>query len=180
MQPACSVLLNWDDYTGGTLDTGGAPADGGNDLGIDEGSDAANVGADRGGNDADVSADPIEASGQEDAGARSDADAGKPPCASQCGGCCDSNGNCLGGRSTSTCGKGGARCTDCAVGGQVCNAGLCSAPPAPDSGVSPMTCNRAVCFTQTLCIPVYQATCCKADQTCGCQVVIPPVPAPCN
>jgi len=178
LQPACSVLLNWDGYTGGE------PEGGGDDLGVDPGSDAAdaNVEVETGGGVTDVRMDLGEARPRDDGPVA--VDAGKPPCASQCGGCCDPSGNCFGGRSTSTCGATGARCTDCSTMGQVCNGGLCGpAPPPQDSGMVTPTCTVSSCFAQRLCVtaapPFYQNSCCKSDQTCGCQLAFPPG-LPCN
>jgi hypothetical protein len=52
--------------------------------------------------------------------ARPDAgDAASPgnpvPCRQTCGGCCDTNGNCLGGRSLTACGGSGMTCVDCST-----------------------------------------------------------------
>jgi hypothetical protein len=177
-QPACSVLLNWDGYSGGALDAG-------DDVGTDPGSDAADaadagVDAETGGDVTDASMDVGDSRPRDDGGV----DASKPPCASSCGGCCDPNGNCFGGRSIGTCGNAGARCTDCANAGQVCallnaaSGGIC-APPPQDSGPVTMTCTPQTC-PKMLCVPFWQSACCKSDQTCGCVVVIPPGPYPCN
>lgn len=50
-----------------------------------------------------------------------------------------------------------------------------AAPVAPVVDASPeaapVACDIANC--PHVCTPVYQTACCKADQTCGCQVVVP-------
>jgi hypothetical protein len=91
-----------------------------------------------------------------------------PACTSMtCGGCC-MNGTCYGGSSVSTCGKGGSACKDCSSQGACSANGSCSTPQV-DSGHQ-TSCSASSCL---LCIPVYQQGCCKSDDTCGCQVVIP-------
>ena len=80
-----------------------------------------------------------------------------------CGGCC-SNGQCVGGESVATCGKGGGLCTDCTSMGGACTSGAC-ATKAPDAGAA-KTCTASKCSP---CIPVYQSSCCKSDMTCGCK-----------
>lgn len=84
-----------------------------------------------------------------------------------CGGCC-MNGMCYGGNSVNTCGKGGSACKDCSSQGACSANGSCSTPQV-DSGQQ-KSCNASQCL---VCIPVYQQGCCKSDDTCGCQVVIP-------
>jgi hypothetical protein len=91
-----------------------------------------------------------------------------PACTSMtCGGCC-MNGTCYGGSSVNTCGKGGSTCKDCSSQGACSANGSCSTPPV-DAGQQ-KSCSANQCL---LCIPVYQQGCCKSDETCGCQVVIP-------
>jgi hypothetical protein len=80
-----------------------------------------------------------------------------------CGGCC-SNGQCVGGESVATCGKGGAQCKDCTSMGGACTSNAC-ATKAPDAGPA-KTCTASKCSP---CIPVYQSSCCKSDMTCGCK-----------
>jgi hypothetical protein len=81
------------------------------------------------------------------------------------GGCCDTNGDCLLGQSTPACGTGGNACVDCESRGEVCTMGSCE----PDFDGGP--CVAASCPS---CTPTpYEAACCKADQTCGCQVMFP-------
>jgi hypothetical protein len=80
-----------------------------------------------------------------------------------CPGCC-SNGQCVGGESVATCGKGGGLCKDCTSMGGACTNSAC-ATKAPDAG-PPKTCTASKC---ALCIPVYQSSCCKSDETCGCK-----------
>jgi hypothetical protein len=84
-----------------------------------------------------------------------------------CGGCC-MNGTCVGGASVDTCGVGGELCADCTSKGGACSKGACTTA-VPDAAPPP-ACKASSCGA---CIPVYQAGCCKSDQTCGCQVVIP-------
>jgi hypothetical protein len=134
--------------------------------------------ADQRANDASVDLGPdgsSDAAGQGDAsdggaGDGSDADAGRPVCSSSnCGGCCDTDGNCVGGQSNATCGTGGETCVNC--GSQSCNGGKCSSV-TPDAG----KCTASSCDYVTLCIPVYQFACCKSDGTCGCNINFPPGP----
>jgi hypothetical protein len=80
-----------------------------------------------------------------------------------CPGCCK-NGQCVGGASVATCGGGGGLCTDCTSMGGACTSGSCTTKPV-DAG-APKTCTASKC---QLCIPVYQSSCCKSDQTCGCK-----------
>jgi|SRR5882672_898903 len=97
----------------------------------------------------------------------------RPACVSTgpnaCVGCCDANGNCVGGLSNTTCGAGGASCVDCASVGQWCSGGSCSAV-APDAGsgcsLNPSSCNSKICL-------LLYMPCCKSDGTCGCQVSVP-------
>ena len=85
------------------------------------------------------------------------------PCeALTCPGCCDSTGTCQPGQSVASCGTHGATCTAC-DDETVCSNGSCQSPDL-DGG----PCVASSCAE---CIPVYQAACCKADQTCGCQVL---------
>ncbi len=81
-----------------------------------------------------------------------------------CAGCC-SNGECVGGASVATCGVGGGACQDCTNMGGACTGGACMMKVA-DAG-PPKTCTASKCGG---CIPFYQTSCCKSDQTCGCVV----------
>jgi hypothetical protein len=91
-----------------------------------------------------------------------------PPCgAGNCGGCC-MNGECVGGHSVNTCGTGGALCKDCTNNGGSCSSsGQCKTAAPVDAAAPPPACKASSC---TGCIPFYQMGCCKADQTCGCEV----------
>lgn len=80
-----------------------------------------------------------------------------------CAGCC-SNGECVGGQSVATCGVGGVACKDCTNMGGACTRGACTMKVADASAP---TCTVSKCGG---CIPFYQTSCCKADQTCGCVV----------
>jgi hypothetical protein len=96
---------------------------------------------------------------------------GPPVCGpgSSCKGCC-MNGTCVGGQSVTTCGVGGELCVDCTSKGGACSsAGACTTPPKDAEAAAP--CNATKCIA---CAPVYQTGCCKADNTCGCKVQIPP------
>ena len=146
MTPGCSALLDWKGYAGG--DAGDAEAA----TPIVDSSDAGKMDQDGGG----------ASSGS------------MPKCSSgNCSGCCNASGECVGGQSTATCGAGGASCIDCSPTGLVCSGGACSAP-APEAG-PPSTCDPGAC-AQTLCIPVWQAGCCKSDNTCGCYALAPKTP----
>lgn len=109
---------------------------------------------------ADPDGDPVN-----DAAGLADVNPDSAPACSTitCGGCC-MNGECVGGQSVSTCGKGGGLCKDCSgMGGGCSTAGACI--PYVDSGPPP-TCDKSKCPP---CIPVYQSTCCiQPAQTCGC------------
>jgi len=83
---------------------------------------------------------------------------------STCAGCC-SNGDCVGGQSVATCGVGGGACKDCTSMGGACTSGACTMKPV-DAG-APRMCTVSKCGG---CIPFYQTSCCKTDQTCGCVV----------
>jgi hypothetical protein len=81
---------------------------------------------------------------------------------STCAGCCDLQGRCEGGESIAACGAGGRACQPCTT--DECVRGICTMqlPLAP-----------CVVSSCPACIPVYQAACCKADDTCGCAVLFP-------
>lgn len=157
----CSFLLDWNGYSGRPTD-GGAGAE--EPPETDAGVEIQDARAEAGPASGDASADSAgEGGSQSDAGS----------CTSSCGGCCDDGGSCVGGQSATTCGKNGGQCQDCTASGLRCSDSVCtSTPPPPDSGNGP-TCVKSLC--PPLCIPVYQAACCKtADDTCGCQVQFPP------
>jgi hypothetical protein len=91
----------------------------------------------------------------------------QPACGpASCGGCC-SRGQCVGGQSVATCGLGGGVCQDCTSTGACSTSGTC-VTPSIDAGIG--TCVVSQCHNA--CIPVYQSSCCKSDQTCGCQVIL--------
>ena len=132
------------------------PNDGANDAGLDAGPD----GSTDGGTQGDAGDEAGDGGTSNEAG--DSGDSGKPVCSSSnCRGCCDSNGNCAGGLSNGTCGTGGQKCVNC--GSLSCNGGTCSSV-IPDAG----KCTVPSCDLLTLCIPVYQSSCCKSDGTCGC------------
>jgi hypothetical protein len=80
-----------------------------------------------------------------------------------CSGCCQ-DGMCVGGQSVATCGKGGVVCKDCTrMGGACSSAGACTTKVA--DAAPPPACSVSKCPP---CIPVYQSSCCKTDETCGC------------
>jgi hypothetical protein len=107
-------------------------------------------------------------------------------CERTCGGCCSADGECGGGDDLSACGIDGEVCVNCFSVTKpvpiVCDHGQCVGPmPAPDAGTSDAdtasdadaslsSCAPSNCG---VCIPIYSAPCCKADDTCGCQVVYP-------
>ncbi|MCC6217852.1 MAG: hypothetical protein IT376_23540 [Polyangiaceae bacterium] len=66
---------------------------------------------------------------------------GPPPTCgpANCGGCCDSTGECRLGVDADACGKGGGKCSDCTDTGRSCQAGKCEAEPPPPCG--PQSCS---------------------------------------
>jgi hypothetical protein len=89
-----------------------------------------------------------------------------PDCGpSNCSNCC-SNGMCVGGRSVTTCGAGGATCTDCTSKGGACGSNGACTTPAPDAAPPP-ACDANKCGG---CDGFYEIGCCKSDQTCGCRI----------
>jgi hypothetical protein len=121
--------------------------------------------------DAGNQSDGSEAGDSEAGDGGPDADAGHPACGpgpGNCGGCCDDSGTCVGGMSNATCGTGGAACANC--GSQSCNSGVCSTVVSDAGRCTPTSCSV---FT-TLCIPAYEAPCCKPDGTCSCKINYPP------
>ena len=81
---------------------------------------------------------------------------------STCFGCCDAQGNCVGGKSLAACGEGGQACQVCPSADTACLNGFCLL------GSPPTSCVVSSC---PACIADYQAACCKTDNTCGCAVV---------
>lgn len=170
---ACSLLLDWNGYTGGGF-LGHDASTGGDDATSDDAADNPDAA------DANREADAASRDATDGADA---SDAATPPkCGpTTCGGCCNSaTGFCAGGGSQTTCGTGGEACRDCASLGESCDQGECSA--SVDSGPPPV-CNAVECnmihstpMSMSLCIPVYEGACCKTDGTCGCQILIPPGP----
>lgn len=173
---ACAALSGLNNYSQGEGDASVTGPEAGGDDGPATDNDALL------GDDAAAIDDPSGETGSAEdvrpiVDARPDhsADAGRPPaCApANCNGCC-LNGTCYGGGSVSTCGTGGQQCKDCTSQG-ACNAGTCGAHVA-DAGPSPcMGTNVSGCKNQCSGTGIY-ATCCKGDNTCGCQFPF----APCN
>ena len=169
---ACGALSGLSDYETGPVPDGGF----GHPL------DARTVTSSEGGDDMESASlddgspgDEAGDSAADDSPAIADADIpdvdpdAAPACGTMtCGGCC-ANGTCHGGASVATCGKGGGACSDCTSMGACSADGTC-AKPVVDAGPA-KTCNASQCHVA--CIPVYQGPCCKSDETCGCQVVIP-------
>ncbi len=58
-------------------------------------------------------------------------------CLERCGGCCDSNGQCLGGNSPQACGRSGAFCAVCATGFECSGSGSCREPVGPSEPAAP-------------------------------------------
>jgi len=166
--------------SGGQRDDG-ASSDGTEMTGNDDASDA--VASDEAGDDAPTSDDggesdatgatPDSSAPQEaGAGGQDAAPEAAPVCStSNCGGCC-SDGQCVGGMSTATCGKGGVACHSCSGSTPVCSTSTSTCVAEPMEASAP-TCNVSSCPLD--CIPVYQRACCKSDNTCGCQVDIPSI-----
>src|SRR5450755_375946 len=109
---SCSLVLDWNGYTGGAT-----PGPDGSDKGDDDASDASST----------IDAPHVDA--RDDRTDEPDVlvvDAA-PPCGpTTCGGCCNANGFCAGGESTTTCGAGAEACQDCASKGQTCSEGKCT------------------------------------------------------
>ena len=91
----------------------------------------------------------------------------RPPCNSQTcpNGCCDSQGQCAGGRSLDTCGTAGQTCKACGSGQACSNGGAC-VTVVVDSGVTPPP--PPVCPGSCQKCGIAESTCCKSDKTCGC------------
>ena len=58
-------------------------------------------------------------------------------CLERCGGCCDSNGQCLGGNSPQACGRSGSLCAVCATGFECSGSGSCREPFRPSEPAAP-------------------------------------------
>jgi hypothetical protein len=58
-------------------------------------------------------------------------------CLERCGGCCDANGQCLGGNSPQACGRSGSLCAVCATGFECSGSGSCREPVRPSEPAAP-------------------------------------------
>ncbi len=196
---ACGVITGLSGYGdgAGTMDGSLSPptpdaslvdrARGGEDSSVSVGAEASETtGQDEGpseGTDASTNADATA-----DDSAASDASGGGdannipdvaldalPPCGpSTCSNCC-SDGMCVGGRSVTTCGAGGANCKDCTSMGGACGSNGSCTTPAVDAAPPP-ACDSTKC---TGCDLFYEMGCCKSDDTCGCRIYWVPG-SPCN
>ncbi|HEX3772039.1 MAG TPA: hypothetical protein VHV30_14285 [Polyangiaceae bacterium] len=144
---------------GGGLNSGGSGSGGTNSSGSSSGTgddttplgdDAADAGDDSGdasddaGDDADATSS--EASTGDDAAAAQD---GAQPCGpTNCIGCCDSNGVCQGGGTTTACGNNGQTCSNCGAG--TCGPGVCIGGGL-DAG-TPSQCAGVTCFAPDDCV----------------------------
>jgi hypothetical protein len=159
---SCSLLVDWTAYV----------ADPSEDATTRDSSDVmAEVQAEAQ-NEAEVEAGfdaPVVADGSPVVDAGAD---GPPPCPATCKGCCTEAGACSGGLSTDSCGTGGHACQNCGTMSLACVTGSCGMPSA-DAGMK--TCVAASC-PSNVCVPYWQGTCCKSDQTCGCMALIPQGP----
>lgn len=181
---SCSLLLDWNGYTGGSATAQSDAASSGTaDATTDDAADEPTL-------DAYVAPmmdaeDALGAEGLRDAtGDLADAretgpvvmgpDASAPACSSKvCGGCCiPSTGYCAGGLSAQTCGVGGQRCQDCGSMGLACVNGVCASPPADAGAAAP--CAVSACANLHRCIPAWQMACCRQDNSCGCEIIYPP------
>jgi hypothetical protein len=168
----CSLLLDWSDYTDGFADAAAGAGDTGQPTGpADAGHPDETNQPDEAGTDSaaiEAGGNPPDAS--PDAGGDSLV---PPPCSpTTCMGCCSATGDCQGGQSANSCGAGGQTCQDCQTSGLACVSGSCAAADSSDAAAPP-TCTVSMCNTK-LCIPAWQAQCCKSDNTCGCEVLYPP------
>jgi hypothetical protein len=160
---SCSVVLDWNGYTGGS-------AAGDPDSGDSSQSDPGDVVGVDGAQDVGQDTEP-------EAGQDVGADVGAPDATlgcgpATCGGCCKSDGFCAGGESTATCGIAGATCLNCANMGLGCSEGACSAEAgAPLEGGPPPACDVTTCLRTVSCFPGLQTSCCRTDGTCGCAVI---------
>jgi hypothetical protein len=157
----CAAVTGLGNYTQGADAGLGDDAGGAKDLAADGGG-----GPQNGTDDATMPAEVPEGGTVYESGSLPDIQYDAPPACgpATCGGCC-SNGACVGGGSVATCGAGGRACEDCTGMGGACTNHACATPRA-DAGPT-SACKVSAC---TGCIPFYQTPCCKADQTCGCEV----------
>jgi hypothetical protein len=172
---ACSWLLDWNYPDGGPA---GAPSaaesSGDSQDAMQDGGESMDASAD----DSDASGGGSRADSVNSTDAASDADAsdgnqgdGPAPCPASCG-CCDSKG-CHYGTSSDSCGNGAAQCKVCSGSSPHCNDGVCSSQ-SPTTGQCTQSdasaCQASRCYP----IPFLQVTtCCRTDNTCGCQVQAP-------
>jgi hypothetical protein len=178
---SCSLLLDWNGYTGGsgTTQIDAAGSDATTADGMDEPPMDVSVAPMMDVQDARGVEDVLDATGdvadaREAGPAGMGPDASPPTCSSKvCGGCCiPSMGYCAGGLSAQTCGVGGERCQDCESMGLACVNGVCASPPEDAGAVAP--CAVLACANLHRCIPAWQMACCRQDNSCGCQITIPP------
>jgi hypothetical protein len=185
---SCSLLLDWNGYTGGSTSSRPDASMGGDDAMTQDDANDVAVGSNdapdapdaRGPEDAtNDAADVLDASGLTDA--TGDVYVA-PLCSSDnCGGCCIPSRNyCSGGSADQTCGVGGQKCTDCTASGFVCDKtnGVCRAPPA--DGGAPQACVVSQCASLQRCNPNFQMACCTPfTNVCGCHIIFDPTPATC-
>lgn len=177
---SCSLLLDWNGYTGGDVlsssDATDVTSDAPRTRDVVDGTLDVMVGASDA-EDARDSGDAAQATDAQEAGPvdTGSPESGKaaPKCSllNGCLGCCNWAGQCAGGYSAQTCGVNGETCQNCSSTGLVCANETC-APPSQDAGPAPM-CVIASCVALHHCIPVWQSACCRDDQTCGCEILIP-------
>jgi hypothetical protein len=157
------------DAVGSREDTGAPPlGDANNDVLLSDEATSADGAAAEAGGGTDA---PADVGVPEDAADLADVapDAPPPACGPMtCSHCC-SGGVCVGGKSVTTCGTGGAECKDCTSMGGACGSnGSCTTPvpdAAPPPACSPNQCNGC---------GFAQRGCCKSDETCGCQWIYVP------
>jgi hypothetical protein len=82
-------------------------------------------------------------------------------CAATCAGCCDTDGVCRAGTQNGSCGKGGAKCSNCA-----CMQSACSTPSGSSgvTGTSSGGCNPDNCPP----CPSVNTVCCDVRGLCSC------------
>lgn len=64
-------------------------------------------------------------------------DAAFDRCLERCGGCCDVNGQCLGGGVPQACGRSGSLCAVCSTGFECSSSGSCRQPSRPEEPTAP-------------------------------------------
>ena len=186
---SCSLLLDWNSYTGGNGSTSNDAETPARDATVAEDADDANRVDDA---TADVTLgtkDAQDARGSSDvtmdvADAQDDADlveqdgpGGPPPTCSptSCGGCCIPSSNyCAFGNSSQTCGVGGLNCQDCTRTSDVCVNGVCTTPQEDAGTQAPCVVSSCARTLPPRCIPFWQMACCRQDNSCGCQIMLPP------